>query len=54
VQKNGETDLSVSARMDDLDRLRERYLSELNEIIETPPWIALGKLQAGRPYGTGD
>ena len=37
VQKNGETDLSVRARVkDDLERLRERYLPELSEIIETP------------------
>ena len=37
VQKSGETDLSVVPRVkDDLERLRERYLPELSEIIETP------------------
>jgi hypothetical protein len=37
VQKNGEIDLSVRARVkDDLERLREHYLPELSEIIETP------------------
>ena len=37
VQKKGDTDLTLRARIKgDLEALRERFLSELSETIETP------------------
>jgi hypothetical protein len=55
VQKDGETDLCVRARVaDDLDRLRDTYLPTLTPTIETPggdyryrAWIGRGDLATG-------